>query len=103
MEEDYLDIKQRAKQEGAEIYRGDKTDIRSDCQYERGYAPKGKTPIAKLNAKRASLNMISAITNQGAVRFQVYEGSMDVDRLIGFLKRLINTVGRKVPLILDST
>ncbi|WP_299589702.1 IS630 family transposase, partial [uncultured Microbulbifer sp.] len=60
MEEDYPGIKQRAKQEGAEIYWGDETGIRSDCQHERGYAPKGKTPIVKLNAKRCSLNMISA-------------------------------------------
>ncbi|MFA0813236.1 IS630 family transposase, partial [Microbulbifer epialgicus] len=85
-----------------EIYWGDETGIRSDCQHERGYAPKGKTPIVKLNAKRTSLNMISAITNQGTVRFQIYEGSMNADRLIDFLKRLIKTAGRKVYLILDN-
>ncbi|WP_444916185.1 IS630 family transposase [Microbulbifer sp. TRSA007] len=102
MEEDYPYIKQRAKKEGAEIYWGDETDIRSDCQHERGYAPKGKPPIVKLTAKRASLNMILAITNQGTVRFQIYEGSMNADRLIGFLKRLIKTAGRKVYLILDN-
>ncbi|BBM02234.1 IS630 family transposase [Microbulbifer sp. GL-2] len=98
----YPGIKQRAKQEGAEIYWGDETGIHSDCQHERGYAPKGKTPIVKLNAKRCSLNMISAITNQGTVRFQIYEGSMNADRLIDFLKQLIKTAGRKVFLILDN-
>ncbi len=40
--------------------------------------------------------MISAVTNQGAVGFQIYEGSINADRLIGFLKRLIKAVGRKV-------
>ncbi|AWF80579.1 IS630 family transposase [Microbulbifer sp. A4B17] len=102
MEEDYPGIKQRTKNGGAEIYWGDETDIRSDCQHKRNYAPKGKTPIVKLTAKRASLNMISPITNQEIVRFQIYEGSMNADRLIGFLKRLIKTAGRKVYVILDN-
>ncbi|WP_444928725.1 transposase [Microbulbifer sp. SSSA002] len=76
--------------------------ILGDCQHKRGYARKGKTPIVKLNAKRALLNMISAITNQGTVRFQIYKGGMNADRLIGFLKRLIKILGRKVYLILDN-
>lgn len=32
-------------------------------QHERGYASKGKTLIIRLNAKRVSANMISAINN----------------------------------------
>ncbi|WP_202862910.1 IS630 family transposase [Microbulbifer sp. A4B17] len=99
MEEDYPSIKQRAKQEGAEIYWGDETGIGSDCQHERGYAPKGKTPIVKLNAKRTSLNMISVITSQGTVRFQTYEGA---DRQVDFHKRLIKAAGCKVYLILNN-
>lgn len=55
-----------------------------------------------LNAKRASLNMISAITNQGKVRFQLYEGTMNAKRLIRFLKRLMKDAERKVYLILDN-
>ncbi|WP_226649599.1 IS630 family transposase, partial [Microbulbifer variabilis] len=102
LEEDYPNIKRRAKREDAEIYWGDETGIHSDCQHERGYAAKGKTPFVRLNAKHASLNMISAVTNQGTVRFQIYEGSMDADKLIDFLKRLIKTAGRKVYLILDN-
>ncbi len=76
--------------------------MRSDCQHERGYAPKRKTPIIKLNSKRSSINMISAITNQGKVRFQVYEGTMNADKLIGFLKRLIKSSKKKIFLILDN-
>ncbi|MEX2964810.1 IS630 family transposase, partial [Microbulbifer sp. TYP-18] len=102
LEEDYPEIKNRAKKENAEIYWGDETGIRSDCQHERGYAPRGKTPVVHLNAKRASVNMISAITNQGLVRFQIYDGTMNADRLIEFFKRLIKSSKRKVFLILDN-
>ena len=46
--------------------------------------------------------MISAITNQGQVRFQLYEGTMDAKRFIGFLKGLTQDAKRKVYLILDN-
>ena len=102
LDDDYPDIKARAKAEKAEIYWGDETGMRNDSQHERGYAPKGKTPIIRLNAKRASMNMISAISNQGKVRFQVFEGTMNAAKLIEFCKRLIKTAGRKVYLVLDN-
>jgi transposase len=102
LKETYPEIKQQAKAEGAEIYWGDETGMRNDSQHERGYAPKGKTPVIHLNAKRVSTNMISAITNQGRVRFKLFEGSMNADILIDFMKRLIKTAKRKVFLILDN-
>jgi transposase len=102
LDEDYPAIKAKAKQEKAEIYWGDETGMRSDCQHGRGYAPKGKTPVIRLSAKRTSTNMISAITNQGKVRFQIYDGRMNADQLIDFLKRLIKDAKRKVILILDN-
>ena len=102
LDEEYPQIKARAKEEDAEIYWGDETGMRNDSQHERGYAPKGKTPVVRLNAKRASANMISAITNQGKVRFRVFEGSMNADILKDFCKRLIKAAGRKVFLVLDN-
>ena len=102
LDEEYPSIKEKAKKEDAEIYWGDETGMRSDCQHGRGYAPKGKTPVIKLSAKRTSTNMISAITNQGKVRFQIYDGRMNANQLIEFLKRLIKDAKRKVILILDN-
>jgi len=102
LDEEYPEIKSQAKQEKAEIYWGDETGIRSDSQHERGYAPKGKTPVIRLNAKRSSTNMISAVNNQGKVRFKIFEGSMNTDVLIDFCKRLIKSAKRKVYLILDN-
>jgi len=100
LDEEYPEIKAQAKQEKAEIYWGDETGIQSDSQHKRGYAPKGKTPVIRLNAKRSSTNMISAVNNQGKVRFEIFEGSMNTDVLIDFCKRLIKSAKRKVYLIL---
>lgn len=102
LEKEYPAIRTQAKREDAEIYWSDETGLRTDCQHERGYAPKGKTPVIRLNAKRESINMISAITNQGKVRFRVFEGTMNADVLIDFMRRLIKDADRKVYLILDN-
>lgn len=98
----YPALQARAKQEDAEIYWGDETGLRNDCQVERGYALKGQTPTIRLNANRASINLISAITNQGKVRFRVFEGTMNADVLIDFMMRLLKDAQRKVFLILDN-
>jgi len=102
LENEYPHIKSQAKQDKAEIYWGDETGVRNDSQHERGYAPRGKTPIVRVTAKRASTNMISAVTNQGKVRFKVFEGTMNTGILIDFCKRLIKSATRKVYLILDN-
>lgn len=102
LEEEYPAIKRKAKEENAEVYWGDETGMRSDSQHGRGYAPKGKTPVIRISAKRSSTNMISAITNQGKVRFQIYDGRMNAAQLIEFMKRLIKDAKRKVLLILDN-
>lgn len=92
----------RAKAEEAEIYLADGTVLRSDSQHVHGYAPKGKTPIIRLNAKRELINLISAIINQSKVRFRIFDGTMNADILIDFMQRLIKDAGRKVFLILDN-
>jgi len=102
LDEEYPQIKAQAKRENAEIYWGDETGVRSDSHHERGYAPKGKPPVIRLNARRDSMNMISAVNNQGKVRFRIFEGSMNTDILIDFCKRLIKSAKRKIYLILDN-
>ena len=64
LEEEYPEIKQRAKKEKAVIYFGDETGMHSDHQAGRSYSPKGQTPVVKATGKRFSLNMISAISNK---------------------------------------
>jgi transposase len=46
--------------------------------------------------------MISAITNQGLVRFMMYRDSMTSQLLIKFMSRLVKDTDHKVFLILDN-
>ena len=65
-------------------------------------APIGKTPVLKVEAKKLKLNMLSAISNKGKLRFTITKESVNADILIDFMKRLIKDTGRKVLLILDN-
>ena len=98
----YPEIVARAKQEKAEIHWGDETGVQSDAYNTKGFSPKGKTPVIRLNAKKSSLNMVSAITNQGKVRFMLYQETMTTQVFIKFLSRLVKDAKRKVFLILDN-
>ena len=102
LDEEYPAIKAQAKQEDAEIYWGDETGVRNQCNHGRSYAPKGKTPVKKSMSKRFSVNMVSAITNQGKVQFMIYSENMNADKLIEFMQQLIKSSSRKVYLILDN-
>jgi transposase len=103
LQEDYPAIHERAKAENAEIHWGDETGIRSDSQHGRSYAPRGNTPVIRLSAKYTSINMISTVTNQGLVRWMMYDGTLNAKVFIKFLQRLIRGAkGRKIFLILDN-
>lgn len=103
LEEDFPAIAERAKTEGAEIHWGDETGLRSDDVRGRSYAPAGKTPAIRVTNRREGLSVISTVTNRGKVRWKVFEGAINADILIDFMKRLIkDTQGKKVFLILDN-
>jgi len=102
LETTYPSIAARAKQEKAEIHWGDETGIQSDAYNAKGFAPKGKAPVVRLNAKKNSISMISAITNNGKVRFMLYRETMTGPLLIKFMSRLVKDTERKVFLIFDN-
>jgi len=102
LEKDYPRIESQAKKEKAEIYWGDETGIQTGANRVRGFAPKGETPVIKLVAKRDHVSMISAINNQGKVRFMMYRDAMHSKLLIKFMARLTRDAGHKVFLILDN-
>ena len=55
-----------------------------------------------VETKRQRVNMISAVSSQGKVRFMVYQDTMNQQRLIRFMERLSHASERKVFLILDN-
>ena len=102
MKEEYPAIHAGAKKEDAEIFWGDETAVQNVANYARGYAPNGHTPVLKMKAKKMHINMISAISNQGKLHFMFSQESINQQKLIEFLERLLKDIHRKVYIILDN-
>ena len=99
---EYPRIKQLARREKAEIYFGDEAGIRSDHHAGTTWGIRGSTPVVRTTGARFSMNMISAITSKGAMRFMTYTGKMNAPLFCEFLKRLIHNAPGKIFLILDG-
>ena len=101
--ETYPAIRALAKREGGVVLWLDEMGVRSDAAAGRSWAPVGQTPVIKGTGKRFRVNMISAISNQGLLRFRLFTGSFTGAVFIDFLGRLLRDCGgRKVHLIVDG-
>ncbi|MBK8964207.1 MAG: transposase [Candidatus Competibacteraceae bacterium] len=88
--------------EKAVIYWGDETAVVEDGHWVRGYAPQGKTPVLATSSRRSGLALVSAISNQGLVRFRFIEQALNAALFLEFLGQLIADQPQKVFLILDN-
>jgi transposase len=101
--ETYPAIRARAKREGGVVLWLDEMGVRSDAAAGRSWAPVGQTPVIKGTGKRFRVNMISAVSNAGMLRFRLFTGSFTGAVFIEFLRRLLRDCdGRKVHLIVDG-
>jgi hypothetical protein len=100
--ETYPAIRAEAKRVGATIYFGDESGVRSDYHTGTTWAPQGQTPVVQATGRRYSLNMISAISTQGEIRFMLQEGTVGAKEFVEFLKRLMVNADKPVFLIVDG-
>jgi transposase len=94
-------LEARAREEGAEIFWCDETGAAADEHPRYGYARKGRPATIEVPDTHIRMNQISAISNEGTVRFMTYEGAMDGALFTVFLGRLLRTTTRKIILIVD--
>lgn len=95
-------IRAQAKKGGAIIYFADEAGIRSDYHSGTTWAPIGQTPVVRGTGARYSVNMLSAVSAQGKLRFMVHEGTVNSQVFIGFCQRLLRDAGSPVYLIVDG-
>jgi transposase len=101
LETTYPALKTRARKEHAEIHWCDETGVVADQCSGYGYARKGQRATMEVPDPHIRINMVSSITNEGALRFMTYPGTMTGDLFIVFLGRLLRSTTGKVFLIVD--
>lgn len=99
---DYPAIVHRARKEHAEIHWADETGLSNQANFGRSFAPRGQTPVIPRPATRFTQSMIASLTNQGKLRFMVYDGALNVAIFLCFLRRLIKGADRKLFVIVDN-
>jgi transposase len=101
LDETYPKLKQRAKTLGAQIFFLDEAGFQSDPPLGRTYGLKGKTPVIQTSGRRQSINVISAVNARGAFWAATYDGKLNAESFVLFLKNFMK--GRqKVFLIVDG-
>jgi transposase len=101
-EREYPAIAKAAKEAGATVYFADEAGIRSDHHAGTTWGAIGKTPVVKSTGARFSLNMISAVTAKGLLRFSTFNGSLTADKFIEFCRRLMADTTGPVFLVVDG-
>lgn len=101
LEETYPAIEARAMREKAEILWTDEVGVAADHHPGCGYAREGERATMEVPGPHIRVNQITAISNEGTVRFMTYKGSLDAAVFLVFLAKLIEGSKRKILLIAD--
>jgi transposase len=100
--ETYPAIRAEAARVGATIYFADEAGVRSDDHAGTTWAPVGQTPVVATTGDRFGVNLVSAVTAKGKLRFAAYDGSLNGPVFIDFCRRLLHDTQGPVFLVLDG-
>lgn len=100
--EQYPAIRAEAKKAGAAVYFADEAGIRSDYHAGTTWAPVGRTPVVESTGARHAVNLISAVTPGGTLRFATVDGKLDAAKFIDFCRKLLHDTDGPVFLIVDG-
>jgi hypothetical protein len=76
-QQEYPRLRAEAAQVGGAISFADEAGVRSDYQAGTTWAPVGRTPVVAATGDRFGVNLISAVTAKGALRFAPSDGSLN--------------------------
>jgi transposase len=98
----YPQLRTEAAQAGATIHFADEAGVGSDDHAGTTWAPVGQTPVVATTGDRFGVNLISAVTAKGKLRFAAYDGNLNGPVFIDFCRRLLHDAPGPVFLVLDG-
>lgn len=76
--------------------------MRGDDVPGRGFAPVGRAQHMQVNNKSDGLSVISTVTNKGQMRRRIFDGALNTDMLIDFLRHVNSGATERLFLISDN-
>jgi len=102
IERDFPKLRALAKKERAVVFFSDESGVRSDFHAGTTWGIRGETPVVRHTGKRFHLNMLSAISAKGELRFMTSRKRISAALFIEFLRRLIANYPKKIFLVVDG-
>jgi len=102
LKEEYPKIRALAAECKAETYFGEEAGVRSDFHAGTTWAVRGKTPVVSSTGARFGLNLISAVSPRGDMRFMLTKSRVNAKVFIEFLRRLLVNASNPIFLIVDG-
>lgn len=99
LENQYPDVKRKAKTEKALIYWVDAAEIQQGNRLNQYSSTVKEEPIPLFHNEDATKapTMISAVNNQGKIYFKIEKRALDAENCLGFLEALLHdNAGRKI-------
>lgn len=100
--ERFPELKALAKRTGAVIFFVDEAAVRADAHRGTTWGRIGQTPVVADSGDRFSLRLISAVSPRGDMKFSTFQGMMNGERFVEFVRRLRQDVGRPIIVIADN-
>jgi len=100
--ETYPKLRRRAKKAGAKIYFLDEAGFSSEPNLGRTYGLKRKTPVVRTSGQRQKVNAISAVNAQGGFWSDVYTGTLNAGKFVGFQRKFMKRRREKEFLVVDG-
>jgi transposase len=101
LKETYPALEEQAARENAEILWTDEVGVEADHHPGRSYAREGERATMAVPGPHIRVNQITAISNDGTLRFMTYKGMMNAVTFLLFLQKLVEGASRKILLIAD--
>jgi len=95
-------IRALARKRGAVIYFVDEAAVRADSHRGTTWGKIGQTPVVEDSGGRFSINLISAVSPRGDMKFRTFEGRMNEDKYLEFLTELLRDTGKPIIVIADN-
>jgi transposase len=102
LEDTYPALRDQARKHGAEIFFLDEAGFDSEPRLGRTYGLKGKTPVVATTGQRQKVNVISALTANGAFWCQIYTERLNGTLFVQFLREFMRGRSRRVYLVVDG-
>jgi transposase len=98
----FPELKALAKRTGALIFFVEEAAVRSDAHRGTTWGRIGQTPVVADSGDRFSLRLISAVSPRGDMKFSSFQGAMNGDRFVEFVRKLRKDAGCPIIVIADN-